>query len=139
MINLAADPATCVRFDRHAFYVGQPGDRPVVPQRAGRIDRGGARRGRQREGRDQPSQATEDPVAQRIMVNAPRITVTAAYRNDRSQVLAILKSAGLPPPVVQDPADIRLGTLTAGPTVAASATNSTGLGFDACAAPGRPS
>ena len=62
--------------------------------------------------------------------------MTAAYQNDRPQVLAILKSAGLPPPVVQNPADIRLGTLNAGPTVAASATNSTGLGFDACAAPG---
>ena len=70
------------------------------------------------------------------MVSAPRITVTASYRNDRPQVLAILKSAGLPPPVVQNPADIRLGTLNAGPAVAASATNSTGLGFDACAAPG---
>jgi len=39
--------------------------------------------------------------------------VTAAYRNDRPQVLAILKSAGLPPPVTQNPAGIRLGTLNA--------------------------
>jgi hypothetical protein len=40
--------------------------------------------------------------------------VTAAYRNDRPQILAILKSAGLPPPVVQNPAGIRLGTLNYG-------------------------
>ena len=31
VINLAADPATCVRFDRHAFYVGQPGTDQACP------------------------------------------------------------------------------------------------------------
>jgi len=136
VINLAASPATCVRFDRHAFYVGQPGTDQLCPSglvgstEAVLVAPATATAG------SQPVQATEDPVAQRITVNAPRITVTAAYQNGRPQVLAILKSAGLPPPVVQNPADIRLGALNAGPTVAASATNSIGLGFDACAAPG---
>jgi hypothetical protein len=31
VINLAANPATCVRFDRHAFYVGQPGTDQLCP------------------------------------------------------------------------------------------------------------
>ena len=137
VINLAAHPAACVRFDRHAFYVGQPGTNQacpsgligsteavlVAPAAAASAGAG-------------PSQATEDPVAHRIVVSAPRITVTASYQGNRPQVLAILKSAGLPPPVVENPAGIRLGSLDAGPAVPLSATNSTGLGFDACAAPG---
>ena len=135
VVNLAASPATCVRFDRHAFYVGQPGTDQLCPSglvgstEAVLVAPAAAPAG------SQPSQATEDPVAQRIAVSVPRITVTAAYQRDRPQVLAILKSAGLPPPVVQNPAGIRLGTLNSGRSVAASATNSTGLGFDACAAP----
>ncbi|HEV3067769.1 MAG TPA: glycoside hydrolase domain-containing protein [Streptosporangiaceae bacterium] len=136
VINLAAHPAACVRFDRHAFYVGQPGTNQacpsgligsteavlVAPAAAASAGAG-------------PSQATEDPVAHRIVVSAPRITVTASYQGNRPQVLAILKSAGLPSPVVENPAGIRLGSLDAGPAVPLSATNSTGLGFDACAAP----
>src|SRR6202035_431796 len=98
VIDLAGHPATCVRFDRHAFYVGQPGTEQACP--SGLIGSteavlvapaasGGAR----------PSQATENPVAHRIVASAPRITVTASYQGNRAQVLAILKSAGLPPPV----------------------------------------
>src|SRR6266851_6596325 len=135
VINLAGHSSTCVRFDRHALYLGAPGALQSCPSGlVGSTESmlvapaGAAPAG------SQPSQATEDPVAHRIVVAAPRITVTAAYRADRAQVLAILKSAGLPPPLVQNPADIRLGSLNA-PTVSASATNSTGLGFDACAAP----
>jgi Rv2525c-like, glycoside hydrolase-like domain len=147
VINLAARPRTCVRFDRHAFYMGRPGTSQSCPSGligsaeavlvapAGTAPAGTAPAGTAPAG-GRPSQATENPVAHRIVVSVPRITVTAAYRGDRAQVLAILASAGLPPPAVQDPAGIRLGSLDAGPTVAASATNSTGLGFDACAAPG---
>lgn len=136
VINLAARPRTCVRFDRHAFYVGQPGTGQSCP--SGLIGSTEAvlvaPAGAAPAGIGQ-SQATEDPVAHRIVVNVPRITVTASYQSDRAQVLAILTSAGLPPPAVQNPAGIRLGSLDAGPAVAAGATNSTGLGFDACAAP----
>jgi hypothetical protein len=130
VINLAA--STCVRFDRHAFYLGQPGTDQACP--SGLI---GSTEAVLVAPGPQQSQvtATEDPVAHRIAASAPRITVTAAYQNDEPQVLAILESAGLPAPVVQNPADIRLGSLDAGAAVPASATNSTGLGFDACAAP----
>ncbi len=134
VINLAADPGTCVRFDRHAFYVGQPGSDQLCP--SGLIGSTEAVLLAPAPAGAQASSATEDPVAHRIVVNAPRIAVTAAYRNDQPQVLAILESAGLPPPVVENPADIRLGSLAAARAVPASATNSTGLGFDACAAPG---
>jgi hypothetical protein len=46
----------------------------------------------------------EDPVAHRITVTAPRITVTATYQANERQILAILASAGLPAPVIQNPA-----------------------------------
>ena len=136
VIDLAAHPTTCVRFDRHAFYVGQPGSVQSCPSglvgstEAVLVAPAGAA-----PGGTAPAQATEDPVARRIAVSAPRISVTASYENDRAQVLAILKSAGLPPPAVENPASITLGSLAARPTVSASATNSTGLGFDACVAP----
>jgi hypothetical protein len=136
VINLAGHPATCVRFDRHAFYVGRPGTQRGCP--SGLIGSIGAvlvAPAASASAGAQPFQATEDPVAHRIVASAPRITVTASYQGNRAQVLAILKSAGLPPPVVENPADIRLGSLDAGPAVPLSATNSTGLGFDACAAP----
>lgn len=133
VINLAADPATCVRFDRHAFYVGEPGTDQACP--SGLIGSTEAVLVAPARSGTQASQATEDPVAHRITVSAPGISVTATYQADRPRVLAILKSAGLPPPAIQNPADIRLSTLNAAPAVAASATNSTGLGFDACAAP----
>src|SRR5207248_1034491 len=83
----AADPGTCVRFDRHAFYVGQPGSGQSCP--SGLIGSTGAVLVAPAPAGAQPSSATEDPVAHRIVVSAPRITVTAAYRNDRPQVLAI--------------------------------------------------
>jgi hypothetical protein len=137
VINLAAQPRTCVRFDRHAFYVGRPGTNQSCPSGLiGSTEAVLVAPASTAPAGNQPSQATEDPVAHRIVASAPRITVTASYQADQAQVLAILKSAGLPPPVMQDPADIRLGSLNATPAVAASATNSTGLGFDACAAPG---
>jgi len=134
VINLAANPGTCVRFDRHAFYVGQPGSDQLCP--SGLVGSTEAVLVAPALAGAHSSSATEDPVAHRILVNAPRITVTAAYQNDQSQVLAILKSARLPPPVAENPADIRLGSLAAAHAVPASATNSTGLGFDACATPG---
>lgn len=136
VINLAAHPATCVRFDRHAFYVGAPGSVQSCPSGlVGSTEAVLVAPATAAPAGTQPARATEDPVAHRIMVSAPRISVTASYQNDRPQVLAILKSAGLPPPAVENPASITLGSLDAGPTVPASATNSTGLGFDACVAP----
>ena len=86
--------------------------------------------------------ATENPVARQIVVSAPRITVTATYRSGRAQVLAILRTAGLPSPVLLNPAAMlrasRASRASRGavPAVPASATNFTGLGFDTCAAPG---
>ncbi|MYR58253.1 hypothetical protein GTY54_19120, partial [Streptomyces sp. SID625] len=34
VVDLTADPAACVRFDRHAVYLGTPGERQDCPARA---------------------------------------------------------------------------------------------------------
>jgi Rv2525c-like, glycoside hydrolase-like domain len=77
----------------------------------------------------------EDPVAHRITVAAPRIQVSAAYRDSPAPILAILSSAGLPPPGVSNPAKMA-GRLRGGPpALPGSATDGSGFGFDTCSAP----
>jgi hypothetical protein len=150
VISLAAHPATCVRFDRHALYLGRPGTAQACPSgpvgsteavlaepasagQTGAAQTGDALAGGQRPGTGR-AVTTEDPVSHRIVATAPRIMVTATYAAGRAQILAILKSAGLPSPVVQNPAEVQASKSV--PTVPLSATSFTGLGFDACAAPG---
>jgi hypothetical protein len=76
----------------------------------------------------------EDPAAHRIMVSTARISVTAAYRADRGQILKILASAGLRRPTALDPARMAARSQAVA-AVSGSATNATGKGFDACTAP----
>ena len=133
--SLSSHPAACVRFDRHAFYLGTPGPDQSCP--SGLV---GATEAVlvQPAGGHRAAESVEDPVAHRITVNAPRITLTASYRSDPGQILAILASAGLPAPSVADPATMAPGRLGPVPAVPRSATSYTGLGFDACTAPGFP-
>jgi hypothetical protein len=159
VINLAAHPGTCVRFDRHALYLGRPsavqscpsglvGTTEAIlaePAAAGSAGTGsagtrsagtgsaGTRRGAHQA--IQPAGSTEDPVAHRIVVSAPRITVTATYAADRAKVLGILKAAGLPAPAIENTAEMARANLNAAPALSSSTTSFTGLGFDACAAP----
>jgi hypothetical protein len=141
VVNLAAHPGTCVRFDRHALYLGRPAAVQACPSGlvgsteailaapTGAGPAGAAHRALQ------PAQATEDPVAHRIVVTAPRITVTAAYAAGRAQVLGILKAAGLGSPAVEDTAAMARAGRDTVPALPFSATTYTGTGFDTCAAP----
>jgi hypothetical protein len=100
VINLAIHPATCVRFDVHAFYVGVPGadencpawllgaTEAVVIQPAAKT----ARR-----------TSVENPVADQITATAPGISLTATYGSAPAVILGILASAGLPRPRVVQP------------------------------------
>ena len=133
--SLSSHPAACVRFDRHAFYLGTPGTDQSCP--SGLV---GATEAVlvQSAGGHRAAESVEDPVAHRITVNAPRITLSASYRSDPGQILAILASAGLPAPSVAGPATMAPGRLGPVPAVPRSATSYTGLGCDACTAPGFP-
>lgn len=151
VINLAAHPSTCVRFDQHALYLGRPGaaqscpsglvgsTEAVLAEPASAGQSGPAQTGDALAGAGQANagqdRATEDPVAHRIVVTAPGITVTASYSADRPLILGILRAAGLPSPVIENPAEAPRSRAV--PAISLSATNFTGLGFDACAAPGR--
>ncbi len=111
VINLAAHPHTCVRFDVHAFYVGVPGPDEDCPAwllgaTEAVVIQPGARAAHR--------VSTENPVADQITATAPRISLTATYGSAPGAILAILASAGLPRPKVVQPNP-------AGPAAVASA------------------
>jgi len=142
VIELAAHPRQCVRFDRHVLYLGTPGrvqDCPagLVGTTEAMLVQPSARRAVPR--------SVEYPEDRMITVVTRRITVTASYRSDRAQIGRMLASAGLRMPARRSnggaappgmtglrPAGIRA---TTPPALPATATSYTGLGFDACTAP----
>lgn len=128
VVRLAAHQRTCVRFDRHAVYLGTPGADQACPAAAlgatgALLIQPGARGG--------GASAVDNPVARRITVDAPRVRVTASYAADRQQILAILASASLPPPASRAPARPRFAPAA----LRAWASSYTGRAFDACTAP----
>jgi Rv2525c-like, glycoside hydrolase-like domain len=133
VIDLTARPATCVRFDLHVLYLGQPGSHQMCPAvlvgttEAVLIQPGAPA---------SPVQSVEDPVARRITVTMPRIKLTASYQANRAQITAMLASAGLPQPTPRSPEPVA-GVAEVGlPALLASgAANGSGRGFDACTAP----
>ena len=135
VISLAANPHACVRFDRHAVYLGTPGADENCPAKAA-VGAPGAVL-------VQPGPAAvkattvENPVAHQITAASPRISVTAVYGSDRAVVLRILASASLPPPVrkMPHPAPPRAAARAVAAASGAGGGNFTGQGFDACAAP----
>jgi hypothetical protein len=156
--------ATCVRFDRHAVYLGNPASDQACPSwlvgttEAVLIQPGPASH--------DPS-SIEDPVARLITVTAPRIEVTATFDSHPRTVDRILSSASLPAPVMDAPDPVTatamlaagsprpapvplfspfstvLTTLmrplqpqaTVAPILSAKVAYYKGLGFDACTAP----
>ncbi|MFD4527784.1 glycoside hydrolase domain-containing protein [Streptomyces sp. NPDC058470] len=123
-MDLEKNPDACVRFDRHAVYLGTPGGRQDCPARL---------RGRTEALLIQPattagSAVTENRTARTYRATADRIAVTAAYGDDRGSIQRILRSAGLPVATAQ-------AERAAAAPVPADATSFRGEGFDACAAP----
>ncbi|MFD5626262.1 glycoside hydrolase domain-containing protein [Streptomyces sp. NPDC127072] len=124
IVDLARNPLACVRFDRHAVYLGAPGDRQDCPARL---------RGRTEALLVEPTSAavnavTENRTAGTYRATADRIAVTAAYGEDRTAIQRILRSAGLPVAATQT-------EQAAAEPVPADATSFRGEGFDACTAP----
>ncbi|WP_406478831.1 glycoside hydrolase domain-containing protein [Streptomyces sp. NBC_01615] len=137
VVDLERNPDACVRFDRHAVYLGTPGARQNCPARV---------RGRTEALLIQPAaessvtaagsphagtgSVTENPTAGTYRITAGSVSVTAAYGDDRRRIQDILRSAGLP--VAAQTAE----TPAAAP-LPADATSFRGEGFDACTAPSR--
>jgi Domain of unknown function (DUF1906) len=145
VINLASHPGTCVRFDRHAVYLGAPGRNETCPALlVGTTDSLLIQPARG----DPARSSVENPVAQQITVTAQRIRITATFDGGPDEIYRILASASLPAPVIRvpDPAGVPVagrhdpppGARHAGPAVVglpAGVTNDRGLGFDSCTAP----
>jgi hypothetical protein len=133
VIDLSAHPATCVRFDQHALYLGQPGASQVCPSAlVGATEAVLVQPGRAASSR----QSVDDPVSRRISVTMPRIKLTASYQTNRAEIIAILESAGLPKPLPRSSASAaESAEMTAPALLASGATNGSGRGFDACTAP----
>ncbi|MFI1163857.1 glycoside hydrolase domain-containing protein [Streptomyces sp. NPDC020801] len=133
VVDLERDPTACVRFDRHAVYLGTPGERQDCPARA---------TGRTESLWVQPattptkSAVTENRTAQVYRASADGIAVTAVYGGDRERIRRVLDSAGLP--VAAARAEKPAGAAPTN-TVPAVATTHQGRGFDACTAPGQTS
>jgi hypothetical protein len=156
VFNDVREPATCVRFDLHAVYLGAPGPDEDCPSWLL-----GVTEALLIQPASQASQrrATQDPIANTISVTAPGISVTATFGRDRDIIDQILASAGLPVPVRRTAAAeassralavanaFALSTrkrqrdqgtrprAIAQPALPAVVTNDIGLGFDTCTAP----
>jgi hypothetical protein len=140
VVDLAAHPRQCVRFDRHVLYLGTPGRNQDCPA---------ALVGTTEAVLVQPSAAhaipdsVAYPVDRLIAVVTRRITITATYSTDRARIDSILSSASLRMPSNSSnggpPADVpperAAGPVAAPRVLPATATNYTGRGFDACTAP----
>ncbi len=141
VVRLAAHPHSCVRFDRHVLYLGTPGRNQDCPStligttEALLVQPAAARA---------TAAAAMYPVDRLVTVTTARIKVTATYSTDRALVDRILASASLRVPArgtrrtvaapdVPGHAPARVASTRA--TVPISATDFTGKGFDACAAP----
>jgi hypothetical protein len=139
---------TCVRFDRHAVYLGDPGSNQDCP--TGLLGTTEAVLVQPSGSRVAAASAAEDPIAHRITAVSQGIEVTATYGMDPGLITGILASASLPAPTASTSAGGRVsagrgGTMNAALKLAepaaaaadvpASATSFTGEGFDACAAP----
>ena len=127
IVDLDRHPDACVRFDRHAVYLGTPGGDQNCPARAS---------GRTEALLVQPARSaaravTENVTARTYRATADRIAVTAAYGRDRTRIQRILRGAGLPVTATSGtPAD-----RPAAAPLPADATSFRGEGFDACTAP----
>src|SRR5262245_47124369 len=128
VVNLAHHRRACVRFDRHAVYLGTPSRNQACPSRLlGTTEAmlvGPASR--------HAAHISEwNAVSRQVNVVAHGIHITATFDTHRSQIDRILASADLPRPVKDPPAAQRT------PWLPAWVTNMVGRGFDACTAPSR--
>jgi Domain of unknown function (DUF1906) len=144
--HLSAHPDTCVRFDRHAVYLGQPSPVQRCPgHAAGRTEAileqplGAHAAGSAGAGVAPPSnllaQDAGGSVAQ-LAIPAHRLLVTATWNTRPAVVKRALgvRSIG-PSTAAVGPAPRRPGLRAHAADVAAGGMVYTGLGFDACSTP----
>jgi Domain of unknown function (DUF1906) len=154
VFRLAADPSTCVRFNRHAVYLGAPGSQQLCPTHAvGRteailvepLDGASARSsaGVASALPDAESAGARGSIGE-LTVPARRVTVTATWAQDPKvieQALGLRRVPAAPSATAAaspSPAPVRPDALSAAGSsskVRTDAVNVGGFGFDTCSAP----
>jgi hypothetical protein len=128
VVDLAQHRRACVRFDRHAVYLGTPSPSQRCPSRL----LGTTEAMLVEPASGQAAHISEwNAVNRQVKVVAHGINITATFDAHRSQIDRILAAAGLPRPVKDPPAAQQT------PWLPAKVTNYHGRGFDACTAPSR--
>ncbi len=137
VFDLSSNPTACVRFNRHAVYLGRPGSAQRCPAHAvGRteailIEPLTARAASPAAGASLGASLTGGSVT-RLVVPARGVTVTATWAGHRQTVARALHRRSLPVPAAHQVAR----SASAGRRGRAQAAAVyTGLGFDACTAP----
>lgn len=142
--NLARQPHTCVRFNRHAVYLGIPGGAQSCPARAAgrteailiepvRPEAAGARTARAGSG---PSAlAPIGGSATTFLVSSANVAVTATWLHDPRLIAAALHRSSVHPSATVATASLAPEARVARAPLRAAADIYTGPGFDACYAP----
>jgi hypothetical protein len=128
VVHLAQHRRACVRFDRHAVYLGTPSPSQACPSRL--LGTTEAMLVEPASG-DATHISEWSAVRRQVNVIAHGIHITATFDGHRGQIDQILASAALPRPVKDPPAVQQTPWLPAG------VTNYHGRGFDTCTAPSR--
>ena len=100
IVDLAKNPATCVRFDSNSVYLGTPGTQEDCP--ASGI-------GQSTEAMliqpaaGAPAGSVDDTTSRQISTVAQGVRITATYATDEAEVTKVIDTAGLPAPVAGAP------------------------------------
>jgi hypothetical protein len=134
VVDLAKHPGTCVRFDRHVLYLGQPDGQATCPTHPGRVV--DSVLVQPSTDPTAPTGLVDNAIARTITVAAKGVSATARYESDPAAVRGILASAGLPAtaPASRSATPPVSGAATAA-AVGTGASSYQGYGFDACTAP----
>jgi hypothetical protein len=154
VFHLQRDPSACVRFDRHAVYLGQPGaNQNCPPQAAGRTEailvqpmsaHAGAAGGPAGQVLPAPVTAAALPAqgsSAQLVRPAQAVVVTATWNHDAGAVRRALGVGSLPAPAAVARAAVahtpRAGVsrMHAARASARAASVYTGVGFDVCSTP----
>ncbi|MEY9966640.1 hypothetical protein ABIA33_004705 [Streptacidiphilus sp. MAP12-16] len=133
VVDLSAHPTSCVRFDQHALYLGTPGADQNCP--ANVFGHTEALLVEPATNNAAGQGTTDQSINHQYLTTAADIQVTATYDTDKQLVRSILASAALPTTAPTTRPQAAPRSTASSQAVAANATNYTGKGFDACAAP----
>ncbi|MFI0897977.1 glycoside hydrolase domain-containing protein [Streptomyces sp. NPDC020983] len=129
VVDLTEQPSACVRFDRHALYLGTPGAAQDCPAHLiGRTDAVLV----EPAPLSVPAGSAQSAADHELTVAAPGVRVTAAYATDPALVRGVLADSGLPATAALTTAPAATAAVAALPP---SVTDFTGKGFEACSAP----